>query len=54
MKVEFNHKKGFAFNGFLSRFFPPEKGISAKHYAEELKTDFPKIVYTEKTGGNCE
>jgi len=52
-EIEYNHKKGFAFNGFLSKFFPPEKGISAKGYAEELKEDFPKVVYTETTGGTA-
>lgn len=52
-EIEFNHKKGFAFNGFLSKFFPPEKGISAKGYAEELKEDFPKVVFTETNGGTA-
>jgi len=52
-EIEYNQKKGFAFNGFLSRYFPPEKGISAKRYAEELKNDFPKIVYTETVGGTA-
>ncbi|MCF6308483.1 MAG: SH3 domain-containing protein [Flavobacteriaceae bacterium] len=52
-EIEYNQKKGFAFNGFLSKYFPPEKGISAKRYAEELKNDFPKIVYTETTGGTA-
>jgi hypothetical protein len=52
-EIEYNQKKGFAFNGFLSRYFPPEKGISAKLYAEELKTDFSKIKYTETTGGTA-
>jgi len=52
-EIEYNQKKGFAFNGFLSRYFPPEKGISAKLYAEELKADFPKIVYSETTGGTA-
>ena len=36
-EVEYNHKKGFAFNGYLSKYFPPEKRISAKRYSEELK-----------------
>lgn len=52
-EIEFNQKKGFAFNGFLSRFFPPEKGISAKGYAEELQEDFPKVAFTETTGGTA-
>ncbi len=52
-KIEFNHKKGYAFNGYLSKFFPPEKGISTKGYADELKMNFPKVVYTETKGGTA-
>jgi len=52
-EIEFNHKKGFAFNGFLSKFFPPEKGISAKGYADELLEDFPKVIFTEAVGGTA-
>lgn len=51
-EVEFNHRKGFAFNGYLSDFFPPEPEISAKRYAEELKVLFPETVYTESVEGN--
>ena len=36
-EVEFNNKTGFAFNGFLSKFFPPEKGAKAKMYVEDLQ-----------------
>ena len=39
-EVEYNHKKGFAFNGYLSRYFPPEIGISFEKYGEELKLKF--------------
>jgi len=52
-EIEFNHKKGYAFNGYLSKFFPPEKGISAKGYAKELKEKFPKVVFTETKGGTA-
>jgi hypothetical protein len=52
-EVEFNHKKGFAFNGYLSKFFPPEKDSKAKIYAEELKTFFPSVVYSESVGGTA-
>ncbi|MDC8000392.1 SH3 domain-containing protein [Aequorivita todarodis] len=52
-EVEFNNQKGFAFNGFLSKFFPPGENASAKHYAEELKKDFPKVGYSEATGGTA-
>ena len=40
-EVEFNHKKGFAFNGYLSKHFPPERDISAKGYINELNKLFP-------------
>jgi len=52
-QVEFNHKKGYAFNGYLSRFFPPEKDISSKGYSLELKEVFPDVIYTETTGGTA-
>ncbi len=52
-EVEFNHKKGFAFNGYLSKFFPPEKEIKAKGYAEDLKKIFPKVLFSESNGGTA-
>jgi hypothetical protein len=52
-QVEFNHKTGYAFNGYLSKFFPPELDISVKGYAQELKKIFPKVVYTENVGGSA-
>jgi len=52
-EVEFNHKKGFAFNGYLSKFFPPEKDRKAKGYAEELKTVFPEVAFSESVGGTA-
>ncbi len=50
-EIEYNHKKGFAFNGYLSSYFPPEKGISARGYADELIEVYPDITFTEETGG---
>jgi hypothetical protein len=50
-EVEFNHKQGFAFNGYLSKYFPPERDISAKGYATELSKVHPAVTYTEETGG---
>lgn len=50
-QIEFNHKKGFAFNGFLSKFFPPERDISAKGYAEELQNEYKGVIFTETNGG---
>ena len=52
-EVEYNNKKGFAFNGFMSKFFPPGEDASAKNYAEELKKDFPAVNYSEATGGTA-
>ncbi|MBK5213178.1 MAG: SH3 domain-containing protein [Flavobacteriaceae bacterium] len=52
-EVEYNDKKGFVFNGFLSKFSPPGEDASAKNYAEELKKDFPKVNYVEATGGTA-
>lgn len=51
-EVEFNHKKGYAFSGYLSNFFPPEAEISVKRYAEELKELFPETRYMESVEGN--
>jgi hypothetical protein len=50
-EIEFNRKKGFAFNGYLSKFFPPERGVKVKGYAEELQVYFPEVGYTESVGG---
>lgn len=52
-EVEFNHKKGFAFNGYLSKYFPPERDITAKGYASELNELFPEVTYAETTGGTA-
>jgi len=52
-EVEFNRKKGFAFNGYLSKFFPPETDIKVKGYAEELQAYFPEVGYTESVGGSA-
>src|SRR5690606_27651975 len=52
-EVEFNSQKGYAFNGFMSKFFPPGINASAKNYSEVLKNDFPKVNYSEATGGTA-
>lgn len=51
-KVAFNHKTGFAFNGYLSRFFPPELNITPKGYADELRQFYPDVQYLESVGGS--
>lgn len=50
-EVEYNQKKGFAFNGYLSKYFPPEKRISAKRYSEELKLKHKAVKYSESKSG---
>lgn len=52
-EVEYNNKTGFAFNGFLSKFFPPEKGTQAKMYVQDLNATFPTASYVETTGGTA-
>ncbi len=52
-EVEFNHKKGFAFNGYLSKYFPPELNITVKGYASELQLLFPDVTYSEEKGGTA-
>lgn len=52
-EVEFNNKKGFVFNGFISKFFPPEPNAVSKDYADDLKKDFPSVEYSEATGGTA-
>jgi hypothetical protein len=52
-EIEYNNKKGYAFNGFLSKFFPPEKGTNAQLYVQDLKATFTTASYTETTGGTA-
>jgi len=52
-EVEYNNQKGFAFNGFMSKFFPPGETAVAKNYSEELKKDFPSVEYLETNGGTA-
>ena len=52
-EIEYNQKKGFAFNGYLSKFFPPERDSKAKGYAEELEVFFPRVVYSESVAGTA-
>src|SRR5690554_5322272 len=50
-EVEFNDKKGFVFNGFISKYTPSGANAVAKNYFEDLKNDFPDVEYSEVTGG---
>ena len=52
-QVEYNNKTGYAFNGYLSSFFPPEKNSNAKQYIEDLKASHPSASYTKTTGGTA-
>ncbi|PVW15248.1 SH3 domain-containing protein [Marixanthomonas spongiae] len=52
-QVEFNQKTGYAFNGYLSKFFPPEEDLKAKIYAEDLKAQFLDVSFNETSGGTA-
>lgn len=52
-EIEYNNKKGYAFNGYLSSFFPPEKNGVAKQYIEDLKATHPSASYVRETGGTA-
>ncbi|MCW9036815.1 SH3 domain-containing protein [Altibacter sp.] len=52
-EVEYNQHSGYAFNGYLSRFFPPDEDMKPKAYAEALKEQFPKVSFSETTGGTA-
>ncbi len=52
-QIEYNNKTGYAFNGYLSSFFPPEKNSNAKQYVEDLKSTHPNATYTKITGGTA-
>lgn len=52
-QVEYNHKQGFAFNGYLSKYFPPELDISVKGYTEELQRFHPEVTYASETEGTA-
>lgn len=48
--VEYNNLQGFAFNGFMSKFLPTGDKAVAKDYAENLKSAFPEVSYSESKG----
>ena len=50
-EIEYNGKRGFAFNGFLSKFSSAGGNASAKNYVDELKKDYPTTEYSEAVGG---
>lgn len=52
-EVEYNNTKGFAFSGFMAKFFPPGENVVPKNYAEDLKKEFPNVEYSEATGGTA-
>lgn len=52
-EVSYNNKKGYAFNGYLSELFPPERGANAKMYIEDLQNTHPTATITEVTGGTA-
>ena len=50
-EVEYNNKRGFAFNGYLSTLFPPEKNGQAEQYIEDLKATHTSASYNRVVGG---
>ena len=52
-KIQYNHKEGYAFNGYLSRYFPPERDITVKGYGDELRKMYPEVLYVELKGGTA-
>ena len=52
-KVNFGRKSGYVFNGYLSKYFPPEEDILPAAYAKELKEEFPKVEFKEVVGGSA-
>lgn len=52
-KVVYNNKEGYAFNGYLSTFFPPEKGTNAAQYVTDLQATHPKAQFVATTGGTA-
>jgi len=52
-EVVFNHKSGFAFNGYLSKYFPPERDMTAEGYATLLQKEFPSVSFTTKAEGTA-
>lgn len=51
LEIEFDSKKGYAFSGFLSEFLSAQGYSSAKVYAEDLKHEFPNVIYTDSVLG---
>lgn len=52
-EVEYMDKKGFVFNGFISKFPPSGNDAVVANYFEELKKYFPNVEYSETTGGTA-
>lgn len=51
MEIEVDSKKGYAFSGFLSEFKSAQGYSSAKSYAEDLKQEFPNVIYVDSVLG---
>lgn len=49
-EIEYNNQKGYAFNGFMSKFSPSGENAVSEKYAEELKKVFPEVQYSETKG----
>jgi hypothetical protein len=51
--VAYNNKTGYAFNGYLSELFPPERGANAKMYIADLQRTHATASIVEVTGGTA-
>lgn len=52
-EVEFDGKKGYVFNGFISKYIPTGENATPKTYFETVREDYPNIEYSETTGGTA-
>ena len=50
-ELRYNHKTGYAFSGYLSKYFPPDRGITLKGYAQALQRFFPDVSFKEAKAG---
>jgi hypothetical protein len=52
-QVAYNDKIGYAFSGYLSELFPPERGANAKMYISDLQNTHPTAVFSALVGGTA-
>jgi hypothetical protein len=52
-QVAYNNKIGYAFSGYLSELFPPERGANAKRYVSDLQNTHPRAALSALVGGTA-